>query len=64
MLCHCGKRMKIVAIVEDKGLGEATLRALRLWEDPVPRGPPIDLAADPPPELEREPSWDDLPADA
>ena len=56
--------MKLVAIVGDKGLVEATLRALGLWEDPMPRGPPIDLAADPPPELEREPWWDDFPADA
>lgn len=63
LLCHCGKIMKIVAIVEDKGLAEATLRALGLWEDPVPMGPPIELATDPPPEVKREPWWDDLPAD-
>ena len=58
----CGKTMKIVAIVQDRGLVEASLKALGLWQDLAPRGPPIDLNPEPPPELTREPSWwDDMP---
>ena len=64
LLCHCGKLMKLVAIVGDKGLVEATLRVLGLREDPLTRRSHIDLSAVPPPELEREPWWDDFPADA
>lgn len=59
----CGKTMKIVAIVQDKGLVEATLKALGLWQDMTPRGPPIDLNPEPPPELTREPWWDDMPGE-
>lgn len=55
----CGKAMKIVAIVEDKCLVEATLRDLGLWEDPAPRGPPSDLSEEFLPVVEREPWWED-----
>jgi hypothetical protein len=57
----CGKAMKIVAIVQDKGLVEATMKALGLWQDLAPRPPPIDLNSPPVPETEREPWWDDMP---
>jgi len=59
----CGKDMKIVAIVQDKGLVEATLKALGLWRDLAPRGLPIDLNPEPPPEVTREPWWDDMPGE-
>lgn len=36
-----GSLMKIIAIIEDKGLVEATLCSLGLWKELAPRGPPL-----------------------
>jgi hypothetical protein len=58
----CGKAMKIVAIVQDKGLVETALKSIGLWQELEPRGPPVDLIADPNSEITREPWWDDWTA--
>jgi len=72
-VCACGascaahtnglRAVRIVAIVDDTGLVEATLRRMGQWQDPVPRGPPIDLHPPPVPETEREKWWDDMPGE-
>lgn len=56
----CHSPMKIVAIIEDARLVEATLRRHGLWQESapwLPRPPPIELS--PPPNPEREPWLDD-----
>lgn len=58
---RCHKPMKIVAIVDDAGLVEATLRRMGKWQELAPRGPPIDLHPPPVQETEREKWWDDMP---
>jgi hypothetical protein len=51
--------MKIVAIVQDKGLVETTLKSIGLWQKLEPRGPPVDLHPELISEIKREPWWDD-----
>jgi hypothetical protein len=53
--------MEVVAILADTELVEAALRHMGMWQDCAPRGPPIDVKAEPLPEMTREPWWDDLP---
>jgi hypothetical protein len=60
---QCHKPMKIVAIVDDAGLVEATLCRMGKRQELAPRGPTIDLHPPPVPETEREKRWDDLPGE-